>query len=254
VLALAALAAAAALVASRLPPGAVGAAFFAGLGLVLAVWPEVNSLAVIGPHPDGGGRFYGVTNQVETLLLAAALAGAAALGPRWLVPFGALALVVVGASRTGADGGGALVLAVGLLVLAFRLRGLALTPRRLAVVAGAAVALALGLVAIDAALGGSSHVTRAVGGGPGSLAGDLAHRLHVSYAGATNSWGAGLTFLVGVAGLAVLATRRPRLAAVDACLLALAVSFLVNDTPTDVAAFGALGCWSLRVWERGRSL
>jgi cytochrome c5 len=32
-------------------------------------------------------------------------------------------------------------------------------------------------------------------------------------------------------------------------LVALAVSFLVNDTPVDVAFLGALGCWTLVRWE-----
>ena len=49
-------------------------AFLVAFLVVLAASPETDSLAAIGPHPDGGGRFYGVTNQVETLLLAPALA------------------------------------------------------------------------------------------------------------------------------------------------------------------------------------
>ena len=58
---------------------------------VLAVWPEVNALAAIGPHPDGGGRFYGVTNQVETLLLAPSLAAAALAGVAGAVAIGTAA-------------------------------------------------------------------------------------------------------------------------------------------------------------------
>src|SRR3954462_12946403 len=49
--------------------------------------PTWNALAVIGPHPDGGGRFYGVTNQVETLLLAPALVLGALAGTRLLPAF-----------------------------------------------------------------------------------------------------------------------------------------------------------------------
>src|SRR3989442_12713345 len=37
--------------------------------LVLDLWPAVNALTVIGPHPDGGVRFYGLTNVGEHLLL-----------------------------------------------------------------------------------------------------------------------------------------------------------------------------------------
>ena len=46
----------------------------------------------------------------------------------------------------------------------------------------------------------------------------------------------------------MLALQRPRSALLDAYLVALAVSFLVNDTPTDVAGYGgfaALGLWLL---------
>jgi len=43
--------------------------------------------------------------------------------------------------------------------------------------------------------------------------------------------------------------RRPRYAAVDAVLVALAVSLLVNDSPRDVAAYGAISCAALRFWE-----
>jgi hypothetical protein len=35
-------------------------------------------------------------------------------------------------------------------------------------------------------------------------------------------------------------------------LVALAVSFVVNDTPQDVALWGALGALSLLAWERAR--
>src|SRR5438093_7683396 len=46
----------------------VVALFFLAFLLVLTLSPETNSLAVLGPRPDGGGRFYGVSNQVATLL------------------------------------------------------------------------------------------------------------------------------------------------------------------------------------------
>jgi hypothetical protein len=216
--------------------------------VVLAAWPEVNALAVIGPHPDGGGRYYGVTNQVETLLLVPVLAAGALAPAPALLPLGSLAVVLVGWSRAGADGGGVLVVLVGLVALwALRSR-IRLTPARGVLAAAGLVALALALVGIDAATGGSSHVTHAVGSGPGSLAGDLAHRLRISWKGVTataQAAGAAASTLVVLAGAAVL---RPRVAVVDALLLSLAVSLLVNDTPTDVLAFGALGATALRVW------
>jgi cytochrome c551/c552 len=228
---------------------AVVAVFLGALTIVLAVDPELNSLAVLGARPDGGGRFYGIGNQVETLLLPPVLVAAAIGGLRWLVPLAALALVTIGWSKAGADGGGVLVFATALGVLAFRLRGLAVTPRRLALLAVAVVVVALAFVGLDAALGGSSHVTRAVGSGPDSLLGGLGHRLHLSWAAVTDRWFHGAIFLSCLAALVLMGTIRPRRASVDALLAGLAVSLLVNDTPVDVIGLGALGCWALLRWE-----
>jgi hypothetical protein len=241
-----------ALAAARLPLGPVLAAFLVVYGAVLLLWPEVNSLAIIGPHPDGGGRFFGVTNQVGTLLVVPALLGTALLAPFGALPVAFIAIAVVGWSQIGADGGGAVVLAAGFLVLLFRMRELALTPRRLALVAAGALAVGLAVVTVDALTGGSSHVTRSIGSGPGDLAGDIGHRLRVSFDGATSSWHAVLLVLVGITALVWLARRERRSAVLDAALIALGVSLLVNDTPTDVAAFGALSCAALYVWERVR--
>ena len=229
-------------------PGVV-AAFLGALTIVLAVDPELNSLAVLGARPYGGGRFYGIGNQVETLLLPPVLVAAAIGGLRWLVPLAGLALVAIGWSKTGADGGGVLVFATALGVLALRLRGLAITPRRLVLVAVAVLVVALAFVGLDAALGGSSHVTRAVGSGPDSLVGGLGHRLHLSWAAVTDRWFHGLIFLSCLAALVLMGTIRPRRATVDALLAGVAVSLLVNDTPVDVIGLGALCCWALLRWE-----
>ncbi len=227
----------------------VVAAFLAGFTIVLATDPELNSLGVLGARPDGGGRFYGIGNQVETLLLPPVLAAAAIGGLRWLPVLAPLALVTLGWSKAGADGGGLLVFAVALAVLALRLRGLPLTARRLAFAGAAVVVVALALVGIDAALGGSSHVTHAVGTGPGSLLGDLGHRLHLSWASATDRWYRIVTFLACLGALILMGLRRPRLATVDALLAGIAVSLVVNDTPVDVIGLGALGCAALLRWE-----
>jgi mono/diheme cytochrome c family protein len=225
------------------------ALFLAGFTAVLAADPELNSLAVLGARPDGGGRFYGIGNQVETLLLVPVLVAAAIAGLRWLVPLAVLALITVGWSKAGADGGGVLVYATALGVLGLRIRGLALTPRRLALLAAGVVVLGLAFVGLDALLGGSSHVTHAVGTGPGSLLGDFGHRLHLSWEFATKSWYNVLLFLLSAAALVVMGTLRPRGATVDALLAGLVVSLLVNDTPVDVIGLGAIGCLALVRFE-----
>jgi hypothetical protein len=229
------------------PPLALGLVLlFAFLFAVMWAEPEWNTLAVIGPHPDGGGRFYGVTNQVETLLLSPALVLGALVGVRALPAVALLIAAGIAASRVGADGGGLVVYLAGFLTLGLRLR----KPEaaRAAVAVAIAAAAALALVGIDAATGGSSHVTHAVAGGPDSLLGDLGHRLHLSGASIASTWNNALLFALGVAALLWLALRRPRLAVLDALLVGLAVSLVVNDTPADVAGYGALSALVLWIW------
>jgi hypothetical protein len=238
----------AALTRARLAFAVALLAIFPVYVVVLAVSQETSSLAAFGPHPDGGVRFFGISNKVETLLLVPGLLGAALLGTAAVPLVGACVLVVVGASRLGADGGGILVFGAGYLFLWLRLRGIALTARNLALAAGAAVAAGLVLVGLDAALGGSSHISRALGDGPGALAGELAHRWHVSLDGFVSSWHATVIISASLVVLAWLALRRPRSEVVDAVLVALAVSLLVNDSPREVAAYGALSCAALRFW------
>ena len=164
-------------------------------------------------------------------------------GLRWLVPLGVLALVTVGWSKAGADGGGLVVFAAAFAVLLAHLRPGPFSWRRLAVVGAGAVALVFALIGIDAALGGSSHVTHSVGNG--SLFGDFGRRLHLSWASVTRGWSPGLLFLGCLAVLLYIAAKRPRYPSVDAMLLALAVSLLVNDTPVDIILLGAIGCAAL---------
>jgi hypothetical protein len=238
----------AALTRARVAFAATLLAIFPVYLFVLGLSQETSSLSALGPHPDGGVRFYGISNQVETLLLVPGLLGAALLGSTAVPLVGAFVLVVVGASRLGADGGGVLVFGAGYLFLWLRLRDVTLTARNLALAAGAAVVAGLVLVGLDAALGGSSHISRTLGDGPGALAGELAHRWHVSLDGFVSAWHATVIISVSLIVLIWLALRTPRSAVVDAVLVALAVSLLVNDSPRDVAAYGALSCAALRFW------
>ncbi len=225
-----------------LPLGLACAGVLAAYLVSLGIDAETVALSPLGPSQSG--RFYGINNLLETLLLAPALVGATLLG-RAGVLVGVLALVTVGGNRFGADGGGLVVLAAAYLVLALRLRGIRATPRVLAAVTAGAVALALGALAIDALTGGESHVTRAVGDGPVALAGDLADRLELSVRRTAASSGATAIVLAGLASLAWIATRRPRRPLLDALLVGLAVSLLVNDTPADVVAVGAAAALAL---------
>lgn len=202
--------------------------FFGAYLVVLVASPETQSLALLGPHPWGGGRFYGVSNELETLLLAPALVLGLAGAP--------LVLLTIGWSRAGADGGGLLTFLAGYARL---------VPRpRLGLAAGAVVLLALAFVALDAATGGSSHVTQSVL--HGHVFHDLWHRWHVSWRGATGTWGRAVVCALSLVTLAWVATRRPRSPLVDAFLVAIVVSLVANDTPQDVLFWGAITGVGLR--------
>jgi hypothetical protein len=218
---------------ARLPLSAHGF-LLAGVltAYLVGMWVEASWVALSPLGPTQNARFYGLSNLLSTLLLVPALASAAILGGWAAAAVAALALVTVGGSRFGADGGGVLVLLTGYAVL------FALTqrPNRRTVLAAAAV-----IVALVAALAlGGSHVTDAIAGGPGELAEDFWRRLHLSWLRATAGWGVGLLVFGGVAVLALLALRerRPLLLAY---LAALAVSLLVNDSPNDVIVAGLAG-------------
>ena len=234
---------------TRLALGLALAAAVAAVAVALAVAPEGVALSPLGPSQSG--RFYGLSNLLATLLLVPVLAGVALLWtrPPLAIALAGAGLALVAANRLGADGGGTLVLLTGLLVLALRLSGRRLTPRTVALLALAAAGLGTALVGLDALTGGSSHVTESLAGGPRELTGDLADRVELSIRRAASSWGAGLVVLAGLTALAVYALRRPRFPLSDAVLAAVALSLVVNDTPTDVAGLGALACACAWHWE-----
>lgn len=218
--------------------------------VVLVAEPTWPALAAIGPTPGEGGRFYGSTNLTTSILVTVTLFAGATFGLRGLVPVAVLSLVTVGWSKAGADGGGLVVVAAGCAVLGIRLATGRLTARAVAAAGALAVGLGLALVGLDAATGGSSHVTRRVGDGPDALLGELGNRMHISLERLASSWHATLVFAISIAALAVLATRRPRFPAGEALLVAIGVSLVVNDTPQHVAAAGAISYGVLWVLER----
>lgn len=228
------------------------AATIAFVLIALAVRPEAAGLSALGPQPGTGGRFYGLTNALETLLLVPVLLPAALLGLAWLPAAALLALATVGLSRTGADGGGVLVLLVAFMVLALRLRGQRLTVPVVAAVLMAAAALGAALVGLDALAGGSSHVTTAAGGGPLSVVTEIGERLQVSWNKVVHDTGLIIAAVWSLVGLAFAATRKPRSPLIDAFVVALAVSLLVNDSPVHVLAFGVLMSAPLMAWETVR--
>jgi hypothetical protein len=209
--------------------------------------PALSALAAIGPHPDGGVRFYGVTNQVETLLLAPVVE-AEETSRRAVVGVGPAALVAIAWTRTGADTGGLVVVLAGLVTLYLRQRTAHVSRTAIAVAAGLFASVVGVVFLLDVLTGGSSHATRSAHGGPGALLSDLSRRVHVSWAGATHSVTVALLCAAGLAVLAAIALARPRRPAVDAFMVAIACSLLVNDSPVDELTWGALGGTALWLW------
>lgn len=236
------------LAAAVLPLGLACASVLLTYLLVLGLDPEAVALSPFGPSQ--AGRFYGVSNLLETMLLVPAILGAALLRRRG-VALAALALVAVGGSRFGADGGGLLVLLAAYGTLLLRTRGMRLDARHIGGLAVAALVAGIALVGLDAAFGGSSHVTQAVGEGPGAVLGDVAGRLELSARRTFDAAGPAFAVLASLAVLVVVATRTPRRPATDAVLVALLVSLVVNDTPGDVLGFGAVAAFVIRRFEDG---
>jgi hypothetical protein len=217
---------------------------------LLALGLDGPSVALSPFGPTQNSRYFGLSNLLETMLLVPSFAGAAllfaAVGWAGFAGTALLAFAAVAGNRFGADGGGAVVLAAGFAVLAVLLAGGG--RRALAIAVAASLALALGLIGLDAATGGSSHVTSALEEGPVPLGRDLVERVELSWERATASWWVALAVLVLLAAfgwLVVRTYRRPEPLAELAVPLSLAaaivVSLFVNDSPTDVLLVGTTG-------------
>jgi hypothetical protein len=229
-------------------PVALGTLLVAVLAAYLLVLGLDGPSAALSPFgPTQNSRYFGLSNLLETMLLVPALGGAALLYRRfgWLA-FGGTALLAfatVAGNRFGADGGGAIVLAAGFTVLAVLLAGGGV--RALAIAVGISLALTLGLVALDAATGGSSHVTDALEDGPAGLADDLGERVELSWERVTGDWYVALAVAAMLAVFVLLVVRTLRRpdalrdsAVALAVATAIAVSLVVNDSPTDVLLVG----------------
>ena len=226
--------------------------FLAGIvaAYLVALGVDGSAVALSAFGPSQNSRFYGLSNFLETMLLVPALGGAVFLWRRLGWPaFAGIALlsfVTVAGNRFGADGGGAIVLAVAFPLLAILLAGL--RGRRLGVAVGTAVAVAAGLLVLDAVTGPESHVSRALDSGPSGIAADLRDRVELSWERIAQQ--AGIAAVVAVC-LPVLVILVVRLLRSDAPLerralplayaAALATSLVVNDSPNDVLTAGLVG-------------
>ncbi len=210
----------------------------AAYALTMAVHPEALSLAPMGPELTS--RFFGVSNLLETLLLAPALIGAKLLKDRFGWPaFAAVALlslVTIAENQLGSDGGGAIVIGVAFAVLAVAMSGAGW--RFIVPALGLAALTVFALLDLDAASNSPDHLRGALHGGVNGFARVATNRVPLAYSRMIEQWWllvpAAAALVIGVAA----ARSRTTSALGLAMLAALGASLLVNDSPGPVMIAG----------------
>ena len=201
---------------------------------LLAARPSWVAVTPLGPTQNS--RFWGIGNQLETLLLAPLLGGAAIAARRFGVlgfaAFGALGLFMMTDNRFGSDGGGAIVLGIALAFLGARTLRLGVRGFLTMLLGGALVVLKV--VSSNLNASGPDHLRSAFGHGIGGLWAVAKNRVPLSYAPAIHNWQVvlplALWFLVSFAIALYAARRRPPRDFVLALGLAMATSLVVNDS------------------------
>jgi hypothetical protein len=179
------------LVAWPFAPAVPAAVVLTGHALDLVLGSQLIVRSLAGPNPGFGARFYGIGNELESILSMMVLIGTGALlaGRRGrILPVGfavacLVAALFMGAGRLGADVGGVITLGAGgaAAVLAVLPGGPSRRAIALAVLTPvAAVAL---LALIDLVTGGDAHLTRSVldAESPGELRDVIERRLEISW-------------------------------------------------------------------------
>jgi hypothetical protein len=216
---------------------------------LFAARPEWVAITPLGPTQNS--RFWGIGNQLETVLLAPLLAGAAIAGRRFgiagFTAFSLLSLVLMTDNRFGSDGGGAIVLGVAFAFLGART--LRLGMRGFGTLLLAATTVVLGLVSFGLNAPGPNHFRSAFSHGLSGLLDVARNRVPLSYAPALHDWPMvlplALWFVATLAFAAYWARSRATRDLVIALALAIVTSLLVNDSTAyeltgGVAAIGGL--------------
>ena len=135
----------------------------------LATGGRLLTRSVLGPSILSGGRFYGISNELEPLLPILALAGLAAVAgsrrpsPRLRLLYAVTGVVLglaVGWGQLGADVGGVITVAAAFAAAVLVVRDRPVTRRVVAIALAVPVLGLLALVAIDLAFGGGAHLSR----------------------------------------------------------------------------------------------
>jgi hypothetical protein len=234
----------------------------------LAFGSPLIGAAISGPNPAGGARFYGVGNELEVILAVSILVGAGSAiawiedgrgmftGPRHTaIGFGVVALVaavILGSGRLGADVGAVITLGAGGAAAAVAAFGTRPSRRTLAIAVAVPVLAVAGLILLDVATGGDSHLSRSVldANGSGDVWDVLRRRLEGSVSGLKKP-GQGVVFVIAVAGLAWMVLRRRALlrdlqgippveAGLTGAFVAVVAGALANDSGPLIAEIGAV--------------
>jgi hypothetical protein len=204
---------------------------------VMVTRPEWQAVNPFGPTQNS--RFWGIGNQVETLLLAPLLAGAFLARRRFgilgFVLFGFFGLVVMTDNRLGADGGGAIALGIALAVLGARLFKLG-ARGFVGLLASAAFAV-LWIVSRGLAQPGPNHLRSAFADHGAGLVSSLASRVPLSYMPALHAWQMVVPLLFVLAVAFALAWRHARERSTQDLLLAFGVAIVTSLLVNDSAAY-----------------
>lgn len=204
---------------------------------VMVTRPEWQAVNPFGPTQNS--RFWGIGNQVETLLLAPLLAGAFIARRRFGVVgfavFGVFGLVVMTDNRIGADGGGAIALGIALAVLGTRLFKLG-ARGFVGLLASAAFAV-LWIVSRGLAEPGPNHLRSAFADHGAGLFSSLASRVPLSYVPALHAWQMVVPLLFVLVVAFALAWRFARERSTRDLLLAFGVAIVTSLLVNDSAAY-----------------
>jgi hypothetical protein len=209
--------------------------------LLLVSHPDWVAVTPLGPTQNS--RFWGIGNQLETLLIAPVVAGAALSARRYGVAgfgvFALLTLVLVTDNRLGSDGGGAIVFGIALAFIGARTKRLG--AKGFVTLLLLAATTVLTIIMVNLRMPGPDHLRSAFSHGYRGLADVVVNRVPLAYLPALHQWPvlvptAALFVGAVVYGVRMADTRSRDL--VLAGVLAVAASLVVNDSATYELAGG----------------
>ena len=211
--------------------------------VLLVLRPAWVAVTPLGPTQNS--RFWGIGNQLETLLLAPAIAGSALAARRFGVlgfaVFAIFGLVLITDNRLGSDGGGAVVFGVALAITGARMLGLG--RRGLVTLLLLNTAVALAIISLDLRVPGPDHLRSVFSQGLAGLSMVFVNRVPLAYVPALHQQlpvlvPLAIFFLLILAFSIRTSSGRTRdLVIAAAC--AIVTSLLLNDSAAYVLAGGA---------------